>query len=233
MSKKTDSLQIIRRGNGFVPEGSGEGWLYERSYPTFWKAQIAVEVFFEGGKVSEYFRRARVEKQLRSNSSMSSKARREFRRKQTALHMKQTAIKEQIAAKPDQAETYLEMAVLLASTSPAFSKVTSTKSTIWDEMLYPNHFSVDLKQAKKYLNTSLALGLTSDLDTAKSKYLLISILISELANGQTISLNNLHRYPRITALAADAIKDLGRHLHLDPHDIHAMSFVLVSQTEAL
>jgi len=55
-------FQIAKCGWSYQVEGPGEGWVFEKKYSRKWRAKIAIEVFCEGGRVSDYWRRARDEK---------------------------------------------------------------------------------------------------------------------------------------------------------------------------
>jgi len=52
-------MKIVKDGRKWAIRGEGEGWIFNRKFPTKWKAEIALEVFKEGGKVSDYWKRAR------------------------------------------------------------------------------------------------------------------------------------------------------------------------------
>ena len=49
-------MKVRKVGRKWVVEGDGEGWIYKRSFPTKWKALLAIEVFKSGGKVSDYWK---------------------------------------------------------------------------------------------------------------------------------------------------------------------------------
>jgi len=50
-----------KKGRKWIVEGKGNGWIFEKTFPAKWKAQIAMKVFKEGGRVSDYWERAREE----------------------------------------------------------------------------------------------------------------------------------------------------------------------------
>jgi len=52
-------MRIAKVGRKWVIEGEGNGWIFNKTFPTKWKAEVAVEVFQEGGRVSNYWKRAR------------------------------------------------------------------------------------------------------------------------------------------------------------------------------
>jgi len=52
-------MEIQRKGRKFIIQGDGTGWVFNRTFPTKWKALIALEVFKKGGGVSDYFKAAR------------------------------------------------------------------------------------------------------------------------------------------------------------------------------
>ena len=49
----------------WIIEGKGKGWIFDKTFPTKWKAKIALEVFKKGGKVSDYWKAARKYKEKR------------------------------------------------------------------------------------------------------------------------------------------------------------------------
>lgn len=42
-----------------VVEGEGKGWVFNRTFSSKWKAELALDVFKKGGRVSDYWREAR------------------------------------------------------------------------------------------------------------------------------------------------------------------------------
>lgn len=52
-------MHIKRRGRKWIIEGNGDGWIYNRTFSTRWKAIIAKEVYSKGGKTSDYWKAAR------------------------------------------------------------------------------------------------------------------------------------------------------------------------------
>ncbi len=48
-------MKVVKKGRKWFIEGNGNGWIFNRSFPTKWKAEIALEVFKEGGRVSDYY----------------------------------------------------------------------------------------------------------------------------------------------------------------------------------
>lgn len=56
-----EKYKIAKEGGKWIIEGKGEGegWIFNKKFPTKWKAEIALKVFQEGGKVSDYWREAR------------------------------------------------------------------------------------------------------------------------------------------------------------------------------
>ena len=54
-------MKLVKKGRKWIVEGKGNGWIFEKTFPAKWKAQIAMKVFKEGGRVSDYWERAREE----------------------------------------------------------------------------------------------------------------------------------------------------------------------------
>jgi len=52
-------MRVEKVGRKWIIEGKGKGWIFGRTFPMKWKAQIALEVFKEGGKVSDYWKASR------------------------------------------------------------------------------------------------------------------------------------------------------------------------------
>lgn len=52
-------MKVVKIGRKWAIEGEGEGWIFNRTFPTKWKAEVASKVFKEGGRVSDYWKRAR------------------------------------------------------------------------------------------------------------------------------------------------------------------------------
>jgi len=66
-------------------EGKGESWVFDKTFPTKWKAELALKVFQKGGRFSDYGKAARTEaikrEDLRSESVefAQAEAREKFR----------------------------------------------------------------------------------------------------------------------------------------------------------
>jgi hypothetical protein len=54
-------MRLTKTGRKWIVEGTGEGWIFHWKFPTKWKAEVAVKVFGEGGRASDYFKKAREE----------------------------------------------------------------------------------------------------------------------------------------------------------------------------
>jgi len=52
-------MRIVKVEKKWKIEGEGKGWIFDRMFPTKWKAEVALEVFKEGGKVSDYWKKQR------------------------------------------------------------------------------------------------------------------------------------------------------------------------------
>jgi hypothetical protein len=55
------SMELAKRGRKWLVVGSGDGWVFHKTFPTKWKAKVAMEVFAKGGRVSDYWKEARVQ----------------------------------------------------------------------------------------------------------------------------------------------------------------------------
>jgi len=54
-------MEIVNIGRKWKVVGQGDGWIFRKTLPTKWKAVIAVRVFEQGGRVSDYWSEARKE----------------------------------------------------------------------------------------------------------------------------------------------------------------------------
>jgi hypothetical protein len=52
-------LRLAKEVRKWIIEGDGEGWIFHKKFPAKSKAEIAMRVFTDGGKVSDYWREAR------------------------------------------------------------------------------------------------------------------------------------------------------------------------------
>jgi len=52
-------MRVVKTGGKWSVEGEGDGWIFKKTFPTKWKAVLALEVFQQGGRVSDYWERAR------------------------------------------------------------------------------------------------------------------------------------------------------------------------------
>ena len=59
-------MKIEKSGTKWIVSGQGDGWVLKRHYPTKWKAELALRVWKDGGRASDYFAAARGEKDRRS-----------------------------------------------------------------------------------------------------------------------------------------------------------------------
>ncbi len=50
-------MEIIKMGRKYVIKGDGDGWAFNKTFPTKWKAEIAMEVFKDGGTIQDYWKR--------------------------------------------------------------------------------------------------------------------------------------------------------------------------------
>ena len=59
-------MRVVKSGSKWIVSGQGDGWILKREYPNKWKAALALRVWKEGGRVSDYWAAAREEKDRRS-----------------------------------------------------------------------------------------------------------------------------------------------------------------------
>jgi len=52
-------MKLVKKGRKWIVEGDGEGWIFNKRFPTKWKAEIALRAFENGGRVSDYWKEAR------------------------------------------------------------------------------------------------------------------------------------------------------------------------------
>jgi hypothetical protein len=52
-------MKLLKKGRKWIVEGDGEGWIFNKRFPSKWKAEIALRVFENGGRVSDYWKEAR------------------------------------------------------------------------------------------------------------------------------------------------------------------------------
>jgi len=52
-------VKLVKYGRKWRVEGDGEGWIFKKTFPAKWKAELATQVFQKGGRVSDYWKKAR------------------------------------------------------------------------------------------------------------------------------------------------------------------------------
>ena len=52
-------MKLVKKGRKWIVEGDGEGWIFNKRFPTKWKAEIALRAFENGVRVSDYWKEAR------------------------------------------------------------------------------------------------------------------------------------------------------------------------------
>ena len=52
-------ITIVKVGRKWLIQGEGSGWIFNKKFPTKWKAEVALEVFKKGGRVSDYWKKQR------------------------------------------------------------------------------------------------------------------------------------------------------------------------------
>jgi len=49
-------MKLVRINSKWKVEGDGTGWIFKKSFPTKWQAELAMKVFQKGGPVSDYWK---------------------------------------------------------------------------------------------------------------------------------------------------------------------------------
>ena len=60
-------MRVEKSGRKWMVSGQGDEWVLKKEYPTKWKAELALRVWKEGGRVSDFWAAARKEKERRSD----------------------------------------------------------------------------------------------------------------------------------------------------------------------
>ena len=55
-------MRLGKRGRKWVTEGEGQGWIFQKAFGAKWEAELAVQVFKDGGKCSDYWCAARQQR---------------------------------------------------------------------------------------------------------------------------------------------------------------------------
>jgi hypothetical protein len=71
-----DTFVIVRRGRSWFIRPTRDGWVFHKSFPTRWKAELALEVWHQGGRVSDYWAAARATRMERDQRRQQRRRRR-------------------------------------------------------------------------------------------------------------------------------------------------------------
>lgn len=71
-----DGIQPARLGRTWVLRPRRDGWPFRKSFPTKWRAELALDVWRRGGRVSDYWAAARREAERRAASGANRANRR-------------------------------------------------------------------------------------------------------------------------------------------------------------
>ena len=52
-------MRVIKAGRKWIIEGNGNGWIFNRTFPRKFKAEIALRVYQEGGSINQYWKESR------------------------------------------------------------------------------------------------------------------------------------------------------------------------------
>ena len=65
-------MRIEKSGKKWIVRGQDKGWIFRKVFPRKWKAEVALNVFQEGGRVSDYWKAAREEQERRRSKQPKS-----------------------------------------------------------------------------------------------------------------------------------------------------------------
>jgi hypothetical protein len=57
-----EPYDVLKEGQSWVVRPAGSGWVFDRTFPTKWQATLALQVWLQGGRVSDYWAAARKRK---------------------------------------------------------------------------------------------------------------------------------------------------------------------------
>jgi hypothetical protein len=206
-------MKIVKRGSSYAVEGSGDGWLFNRTYPARWKAKLAIEVFKKGGRVSDYWREAREEADARR-------------------YPDEKRLRLLVESEPENADLRFELALELYSSST----LTFFKGEYWAEWhVWAIFGEKRAQEAKEQLMVALAIGLSDPLSAAKARFLLAELILSD---AKTHLENALDKHPELKTLANGILSDTKKHLRRHPYCIEALNlqksaYVLLGNQEGV
>ena len=65
-------MKVEKSGKKWIVSGPGDGWVLKKKYPRKWKAELALRVWKEGGRVSDYWAASREEQSKRSSIAQTN-----------------------------------------------------------------------------------------------------------------------------------------------------------------
>jgi len=180
-----------------VVKGGSRGWIFGKTFPTRWKAKLAISVFQRGGRASDYWSEARERRQSRPGGPPLLKAK--LRKARSRL----------IADRKDP-EAHFDLAVaLLARSVPG---VANPDSSFYDKVMPFPSGSQDLESPKEHLLLSLALRPFNSKTSAKARYILLSIEAFRISTAHSAAEVSVADEPFFHSLAREALEDIRVHL---------------------
>lgn len=61
-------FKCTRSRGKWIVTGGDAGWIFTRKFPTKWKAELALKIWQRQGRVSDYFKAMRAEKEIRADT---------------------------------------------------------------------------------------------------------------------------------------------------------------------
>lgn len=52
-------MEIAKVGRKWIIKGAMGGWIFDKTFPSKWKAKIALSVYEKGGRILDYWEKAR------------------------------------------------------------------------------------------------------------------------------------------------------------------------------
>ncbi len=77
-------MRVEKSGKKWMVSGQGDEWVLKKEYPTKWKAELALRVWKEGGRISDFWAAAREEKESRSDIAQEQASQTAHRRIESA-----------------------------------------------------------------------------------------------------------------------------------------------------
>jgi HJR/Mrr/RecB family endonuclease len=162
-----------------------------------------------------------IAKQKREQEELKEQERRfaewlSGRRKDKATILKTLSM--QIRQEPDNPNFHYELALQLLSI--LLPQIEDEESNFWDAIPSYQYDYPEFVEAREHLNLILAIGVADSLIAAKTKYFLITLILtqkSRVANKETFE-----EFPALGTLVHDMVKDTKKHLRTNPYSIQTL-----------